>query len=272
MMHCRKPNVLIIGAAGGIGRATAEILCEKGFSVIAADKNAVKLHSLKESGLKHLTTVELDISDRNGVLNMVTCFIEAGYSFKSLVVTAGIHNTHPVEYLTDNLIETVLDANLISHIKLIRDLLPLINNGGSIVGVSSIAACVGVPMSSLYSASKSGLEGFYESLHAEVAYRGINVSVIHPGNVDTGFNETGNSYEPTGNAFVDNRYKNVVSRIDSKYGIDPRRVAGIIVKVISMKNPRFCYVVGINAKKANWAKKLLGRDLALKLMSKFFGF
>ncbi|NOQ22178.1 MAG: SDR family NAD(P)-dependent oxidoreductase [Candidatus Aegiribacteria sp.] len=271
-MSERKPDVLIVGAAGGIGRATAKILCEKGFYVIAADINDRKLENLRQSGLEHLTTMELDISDRKGVLEMVAGFRETGHSFRTLVITAGIHSTHPVEYLTDDIIGRVLDVNLISHIKFVRDFLPLIEDGGSIVGVSSIAACVGVPMSSLYSASKWGLEGFYESLHAEVTYRRIRVSVIHPGNVNTGFNETGNSYEPVGNIFIDGHYNDVVSRIDSRYGIDPRRVAGVIVRVISMKSPRFCYVVGMNARKANWAKKILGRDLALKLMAKFFGF
>ena len=105
-----------------------------------------------------------------------------------------------------------------------------------------------------------------------MAYRGIKVSVIHPGNVNTGFNETGNTYEPEGNPGVDQHYADVVRSIDSSLGIHPKKVAEVTVKVIGKKSPRFCYLVGMNARKANWAKKLLGRDLAIKLMGRFFGF
>ena len=266
-----RPIVAVFGAAGGIGRETVSMLLSKGeYGVLAADRNRDELDALGQR--EGLETLKLDITDRQGVLEMVGRLESAGRRLRSVVVSAAVHSTHPAEHLTDEIIDHVLDVNLSSHIKLIRDLIPLVVEGGSIIGVSSIAACVGVPMSSMYSASKWGLEGFYESLYAEVSARGINVSVVHPGNVDTGFNETGNTWKAEGDSILERRYRSVVSRIDSRYGIDPRQVARVIVGIISKKRPRFCYVVGGNARKANWAKKLLGRDLALRLMSRFFGF
>ena len=125
-------------------------------------------------------------------------------------------------------------------------------------------------MSSIYSASKAGLEGFYESMSTELAYRKIKAILIHPGNVNTGFNETGNEYCPTGNLFIDTGYQKVVSGIDSSKGMHPNDVAKIIVRARQTRSPKFCYVVGINALKAYWAKRLLGRELALKLMAKYF--
>jgi NAD(P)-dependent dehydrogenase (short-subunit alcohol dehydrogenase family) len=263
-----KPLALVVGAAGGIGWATAEKLLGMGFDVVAADRDTAKLSSREQPGLEVL---ELDITDRRGVLAAREDFRARGRTLRAVVVTAAVHSTHPAEHLTDEVIDGVLDVNLASHIKLVRDFLPLAGEGASLVGVSSIAACVGVPMSSMYSASKWGLEGFYESLHAELSPRGIRVSIVQPGNVNTGFNETGNSYAPSGDSPLDRRYMSVVSRIDSKYGINPAMVAGVIARVILLKRPRFCYVVGGNARKASWAKKLLGRDAALRLMSRFFG-
>lgn len=255
------PFALVIGAAGGIGRETALLLKEKGYRTAGVDR--------KPFSIPGVETAVLDITSRDSVLQYVQ---RLDTPVDALVVSAAVHSTHPAEYLEDQLVDSVLDVNLLSHIKLLRDMLPRMGNGGSIVGVSSIAACIGVPMSSLYSASKAGLEGFYESLRTEVAYRGIRVSVIHPGNVNTGFNETGNTYKPVGNPGVDQHYADVVRSIDSSLGIPPKKVAEVTVKVIGKRNPRFCYVVGMNARKANWAKKLLGRDLAIKLMGKFFGF
>ena len=255
------PFALVIGAAGGIGRETALLLKNRGYRTAGVDK--------KPFSIPGVETAVLDITSRERVREYVQ---KLDTPVDALVVSAAVHSTHPVEYLSDDLIDSVIQVNLLSHIKLVRDLLPHMKNGGSVIGVSSIAACVGVPMSSLYSASKAGIEGFYESLRTEVAYRGIKVSVIHPGNVNTGFNETGNTYEPEGNPGVDQHYADVVRSIDSSLGIHPKKVAEVTVKVIGKKSPRFCYLVGMNARKANWAKKLLGRDLAIKLMGRFFGF
>jgi NAD(P)-dependent dehydrogenase (short-subunit alcohol dehydrogenase family) len=272
LMNDRERNVLVAGAAGGIGRAAVEMLLEKNFRVIAVDRNRLLLETLNHPSRTRLETVTLDITDREGVREIAGEFKSRGRMLRALMIPAGVHSTHPVPFLSDDLVDSVLDVNLASHIKLVRDFLPVIEDGGSILGVSSIAAGVGVPMSSLYSASKWGLEGFYESLFNELKHRDIRVSVIHPGNVNTGFNETGNTYSPRGDSEVDTRYARVVARIDSRYGIPPQRVARVMVRAMESRRPRFCYLVGGNARKAYWAKRLLGRDTALRLMGKFFGF
>ncbi len=258
------PVAVVAGAAGGIGGKTAGLLLKEGYRVIALD--------IDETHLPGVEPVVLDITDRAAVGGFVESLSRQGTRVDALVVSAAVHNTHPVRFLTDDVVDHVLDVNLASHIKLVRDFLPLIPRGGAVVGISSIAACVGVPMSSLYSASKAGLEGFYESLRNEMRPRGIRVSVVHPGNVNTGFNETGNTWDPSEDRPTGALYEKVVSRIDSRYGIDPGVVARTVLKVLGKKRPRFCYVVGMNARKANWARKLLGRDLAIKLMGMYFGF
>ncbi len=272
-MNGSRPEVMVVGAAGGIGRALAVLLTSRGYRVTAVDSNSAGLGELAASRTDSLETLELDITRRETVAGTAKRYLESSRRLRGLVITAAVHSAHPAAYLEDSAIDMVLDVNLASHIKLVRDFLPVLEDRGSIVGVSSIAACVGVPMSSMYSASKWGMEGFYESLYNELRHRGTRVSVIHPGNVNTGFNETGNTYVPgSGDPLTDRRYERVVSRIDSRYGISPERVARVIAGVLRRRRPRFCYVVGMNARKANWAKKLLGRDIALRLMGRFFGF
>ena len=84
--------------------------------------------------------------------------------------------------------------------------------------------------------------------------------------------ETGNAYAARGNAFVDASYQRIVDAIDSRNGIAPQVVAHTIVRALRAARPRFHYLVGLNAVKAHWAKRLLGTRLALWLMAKFFGF
>jgi NAD(P)-dependent dehydrogenase (short-subunit alcohol dehydrogenase family) len=266
------PEIMVVGAAGGIGRALAEYLASRGYWVTAADNDSTRLGKLADSCQPRLEILEMDITRREQVAGAASRYRESGRRLGGLVITAAVHSSHPAVFLEDEIIDRVLDVNLASHIKLIRDFLPVLEERGSLVGVSSIAACVGVPMSSMYSASKWGLEGFYESLYNELRHRGTRVSVVHPGNVNTGFNETGNTYVPgNGDPFTDRLYRGVVGRIDSRYGISPERVARVIAGVLRRRRPRFCYVVGGNARKANWAKKILGRDMALRLMGRFFG-
>ena len=269
-------NVLVVGGASGIGKATVKKLLEDNYKVIVVDLDRERLELIKNEYISRkknsLSTLPLDITDKSEVTEGLRWITEQFGHLDCIVISAGIHSTYPVEYLPDDVIHKVLDVNLIAHIKLVRDLLPIIRDGGRIIGVSSIAAGLGVPMSSMYSASKAGLEGFYESLSIEVSYRKIKAILIHPGNVNTGFNETGNIYQPTGNQFIDEGYSRVVSNIDSHYGIIPDVVADAIIKAIKTKSPRFCYIVGLNARKAYWAKRLLGRNMAIKLMAKYFGF
>lgn len=262
-----KGTVLLVGAAGGIGRAAAAALAAGGYGIIAADVRAEGLRELQGRGIR---TEALDICDREAVRGLTGRLSGEGVRLAGLVVAAAVHSTHPAALLPDDLVDRVIDVNLVSHVKLVRDFLPLMAPGGTIVGVSSIAAIVGVPMSSLYSASKRGLEGFYESLRNEVRHDGIRVSVIQPGNVDTGFNETGNTYEPSGGGPVDAAYRTVVARIDSRLGMPPARVARDIVRAITSRRPRFRYVTGMNALKAWLALRLLGDDAALSLMALFF--
>jgi len=268
--------IVVVGGAGGIGLATAEMLLQKDYSLVVADKNSARVDSFKsryrELLDKRVFPWTFDIADRRACGEILQ-WIKGRLKFiDGLIITAAVHNAHPVEYLADELVDRVLNVNLIAHIKFVRDCLPLIKDGGRIVAVSSIAAGIGIPMESLYSASKAGLEMFYESLSVEISYRQIKCSVIHPGNINTGFNETGNDYQPQGRPFVDEGYRKVIASIDSRRGMSPPTVARTIVLAIASPNPRFCYVVGQNALKAHWAKRLLGRDLALKVMAKYFGF
>ena len=53
--------------------------------------------------------------------------------------------------------------------------------------------------------------------------------------------------------------------------MSPVVVAEVVIRALNALKPKFCYVVGLNAQKAHWAKRILGRDLTLRVMNKFFG-
>lgn len=266
-----KRNVLIVGGASGIGRAACSQLLAPNVRLVVADKDQTTLAVLSDGWPGQIETLPLDITDLESVAGALEWVAREIGKLDVVVMSAAVHSAFPAEFMPDETIEKVIQVNLIAHIKFVRDILPHLNEGGRIIGISSNCADIGIPMESVYAASKAGLERFYEALSIEVAYRKILPVLIQPGNVNTGFNETGNDYVPRGNAFVDQAYQKVVAAIDSRNGIDPQVVAQTIVTAINAPKPRIRYIVGLNALKAHWAKRLLGTGMALKLLSKYFG-
>jgi NAD(P)-dependent dehydrogenase (short-subunit alcohol dehydrogenase family) len=261
-------NVLIVGGARGIGRLAAERLIARGDRPLVVDQDGRELGQCQAEWRGKGKTFRMDLTNREEVRRALDWVKGEVGMLDAVVVTAGVHSTYPVEYLPDEMIDRVLDVNLASHIRFVRDAIPMVREGGRLVTVSSVSACVGIPMESIYAASKAGLELFYESMSIELAYKNIRCVIIQPGNVNTGFNETGNDYRPMGNPYIDDLYRKIVERTNSRYGIPPETVARAIVDSIWREHPKLCVVVGGNAIKAHWAKRLLGRDLAQKVLKK----
>lgn len=265
-------RVLIVGGANGIGREICRQLAPTECRLMVADKDSSALAALSSDLQGAVTTLDCDIADPASVAEALGRIEADAGKLDAVVVSAAVHGACPAEFMTDAFIDRVIGVNLVAHVKLVRDILPLVADGGRIIGLSSNCADIGIPMESLYAASKAGLERFYEALSIEISYRRIRPIVIHPGNVNTGFNETGNDYAPTGKPFVDDGYRRVIGAIDSRNGIDPEVVARAVVRALTSARPRFRYIAGMNAQKAHWAKRLLGTDLALRVMARFFGF
>ena len=154
-------NVLVIGAASVSG---VLLFCKSAASyrVIAADYDAEKLSELSAliPDPKCFKSLIMDMTSADSVADGLEQVRAEKNLLDCVVITAAVHSMHPVEYLRDEDVDKVLDVNLISHIKFIRSILPLIKDSGRIIGISSVSACLGIPMSSVYSASKAGLETF----------------------------------------------------------------------------------------------------------------
>lgn len=266
-MAARRKAILVVGGARGIGEALIQGFPESGYAVTLWDTRPGDAH-----GGAVVERQTIDIGDREAVARALAALSARGARFHAVVVSAGVHATCPVELMPDELLDHVMHVNFLAHARLVRDVIPLMEAGGRIVGVSSIAAAVGIPMSAAYSASKAALESFYESLALELRRKAIWPVIIRPGNVNTGFNETGNQLTSGGDAELVADHRRVVDMIHSRHGMPASQVARVIRKAIDARTPRFCYVVGQNAQRATWAKRILGPDAALELLRRHFGF
>jgi short-subunit dehydrogenase len=125
---------------------------------------------------------------RKGVEALVACSEQLGGA-TSLIACAGAGWAGPAESTPYEVVEQLVDVNVAAPMLLTRALLPqmLAAGRGRIVFVGSIAGAVGVGGEAVYSGSKAALIGFADALRAEVARRGVTVTVALPGAVDTPF-------------------------------------------------------------------------------------
>src|SRR5436305_12184958 len=170
-------RVLITGAARGIGMATAQVLANRGHSVVATDVSAL-------SGLEGIPAHVLDVTSDDSVAR---CLKEVG-PLDAIVNNAGISGGGPVEGYPLDGFRQMFETNTLGALRVIQAVLPAWRKRGSgvIVNVSSINGKVASPLGAAYSASKFALEALTESLHIEVRHFGIRCVLIEPGAIATG--------------------------------------------------------------------------------------
>src|SRR6476659_3025382 len=170
-------RVLITGAARGIGMATAQLLANRGHSVVATDISAL-------SGLEGIQAHVLDVTSDDSVAR---CLKEAG-PLDAIVNNAAISGGGPVEGYPLDRIRQIFEINTLGAMRVIQAVLPAWRKRGSgvIVNVSSVNGRVSSPLGAAYSASKFALEALTESLHLEVRHFGIRSVLIEPGLITSG--------------------------------------------------------------------------------------
>lgn len=188
-----KPVVIITGASSGIGEKTATTLAGAGFRVVLAARRKKELDNIAQGILERggeAHPVELDLTDISQIKNLVEETRNKFGRIDILVNNAGsARHLWLDEQNLESDIHKQLQVNLVGMIQLTRLVLPdMITAGqGQIIHISSIAAWIGIPTYSIYNANKFGSRGFYAGLRRELRGRGITVTEIFPGAVDTEF-------------------------------------------------------------------------------------
>ena len=179
-MELERRTVLLTGATGGLGRATAEALAARGATLVLSSRKAEELDALALAlpGEGHRRIVcdlgEPDAADRLAA--------EAG-DVDVLVANAGLGANGRIDGFEAHQVELVVRVNLEAPIRLARALAPAMRERGSghMVFVSSLAGKAASPDNALYTATKAGLRGFALGLRQDLARDGVGVSVICPG-------------------------------------------------------------------------------------------
>ena len=188
-------NVLITGAASGIGRLMAQKAAARGAKVILWDINQPGLITLCEQldrwGYVAAAYQQCDLSDRADIQETARRTLAEHGPVDILINNAGIVSGKPLLELTDEAIERTFDINTLALFHMTRCFLPgMIQKGsGHIVTIASAGGLIGVPRMTDYSASKFAAIGFDESLRVELkrlGHRHIRTTVVCPYFINTG--------------------------------------------------------------------------------------
>ncbi len=185
--------VWITGASSGIGEGMCKAFASLGAAVVLSARNVDELQRVKSECVAggadedRLMVQPLDIVDFPAVQEAVEAVVDRFSRIDVLMNNAGLGARDLCLNIDLEVYRRVMDVNLFGTIALTKAVLPVMmeQRSGRIVGVSSMAGKIGVPLRTAYCPAKHAVLGFFDALRGEVAHYGIKVSTIVPGVVKT---------------------------------------------------------------------------------------
>ncbi len=260
-------TVLITGCSSGIGRATAERLAGRGWSVYATARNLRSIQGLEGPNCRPL---RLDVTDPDSIREAVAAVENAAGTVEALINNAGYSQSGAVEAVPMDLVRTQFETNFFGPLGLIQAVLPGMRRAGrgKIVNMSSMGGKLTFPGGGLYHASKHAIEALSDALRFEVRPFGVDVIVIEPGIITTGFGSAAASSVPPGTS-SDGPYDDFNTAVAAstqavyqrgplrRLGGGPGAVARVIDRALEAKHPRARYPVTPSARLLMTARKVM---------------
>lgn len=170
---------VVTGGNSGIGYATAQYFKEAGAKVIITGRSADRIASAaNDLGVKGIVA---DVTDLSAIDSLVAQVKSEFGKIDVLFVNAGIFNPAPVGQISEEMFDTQMGINFKGAVFTTEKFLPIINDCGSIINLSSINAYTGMPNTAIYAASKAALNSYTRTASTELAPRKIRVNSVNPG-------------------------------------------------------------------------------------------
>ena len=196
-MEKKNKIALVTGGSRGLGKDMALRLAEKGIDVIltynSQAQEAQQVVAQIEQGEQKAATLQLNTGDLKSFDSFVSQLKDTlSNTFNAdhidfLINNAGIGGYSPLSDVTEDLFDELLNIHFKGVYFLTQKLLPLMNDGGGIVNISSGLTRFAVPNSSAYAAMKGAVEVFTRYLAKELGGRKIRANVVAPGAILTDF-------------------------------------------------------------------------------------
>lgn len=194
MNNLQGKVAVVTGGNSGIGYATAQLLKERGASVIISGRSSEKISkAADELGVKGYVA---DVSDLSAIDKLVENVKHDFSKVDILFVNAGIFTPAPIGQISEEMFDEQTGINFKGAVFTTEKFLPILRDGASVIHLSSINAYTGMPNTAVYAASKAALNSYTRTAAIELAPRKIRVNAVNPGPVETPiFGKTGMTEE-----------------------------------------------------------------------------
>lgn len=176
-----RPVVVVTGAGGGLGAATAALYADRGWDVVAVDLTAPR-------GGAHITGVAADVTD-SASLDALAKRVRVDHGRLDAVITfAGVLGIGPLAESDPEKVQKVMDVNVMGTVRTVHALWDLLRGSrGRVVLISSETGPQhGMPMNGPYAMSKHAIEAYGDALRRELMFQGMDVVLVQPGPFRTG--------------------------------------------------------------------------------------
>ena len=240
-----KPSILVTGAYGGMGKATAKALKERGFRVFALDKSVGDEE-------ENIIPIKADITDESSIKGAFELVSRMTDKLFAIVHFAGIYMLDSLVEMDNEAFERIFKINLGGVYLINKTFVPLLKSGSRIViTTSELAPLDPLPFTGVYAVSKAALDKYAYSLGMELQLKGIRVSVLRAGAVSTDMlgvsTDALDRFCQSTTLYSCNakRFKQIVDGVEAR-SIAPSRIAKKVARILAKKSPHFAYSINRN--------------------------
>ncbi len=233
MMNLEGKVALVTGASRGIGRSIAELLVERGATVIGTATSENGANAISEYLGSNGKGLALNVTEIDSVESVLKTINDEFGSIDILVNNAGITRDNLLMRMKDDEWTDIIDTNLTSIFRLSKAVLRgmMKKRSGRIINVGSVVGTMGNAGQTNYAAAKAGVIGFTKSMAREVASRGVTVNTVAPGFIETDMTK----------ALNDEQRAATLSQVPAGRLGDPREIASAVAFLAS---PEAAYITG----------------------------
>lgn len=178
-------TALVTGGGTGIGFGAAKRLAEAGAYVYITGRRLDVLEAAAAKIGDNVKALQADVSQKTDMEKVASIIKEEKGSLDVIFSNAGYCISKPLVEVTEDFFDGMYNTNIKGNLFTVQSMIPIMNDGGSIILTSSMTAFIGLPGYTVYAATKAAIQGMAKVWTTELKDRKIRVNVVSPGAIPT---------------------------------------------------------------------------------------